>query len=192
MQTAKISKHEVELELAKYPKSILQYYLKDVSFVESARFCGRADAIYDKIVLNCECSNSELKKAIHHEMSSILLQHYDLYVERGTFDKMYQEFVKLNGDFSYDVKIANSNDAMSKITNVKLLEYFYGVKYAQSGFENDFNVIAQFLFSNGDEIISFMNSNPEKPVSKKIRLVLDFYQKIDKGFNVSFFKNQRL
>jgi hypothetical protein len=187
INNANITKKEIQIELAKYPKNVLQAYLEQITVVTSERFCGLTYAFEKRILLNGNCDNASIKEALHHEMSSILLQQYDVYVSK-VFDSYYTQFVKLNGEFAY-----NGNRDLTEINpSSKLANHFYGLKDAQSGFENDFNVVSQYLFKDGDKIINFMLSNPDKPVSKKIKVVLDFYYQLDKTFSVSYFKNQQL
>jgi hypothetical protein len=182
---AKFSKREIETELAKYPVGLLRNYLYEIKVVEDDRMCGRSEAYSNRIVLSSNCEI--FRTAIHHEISSVLLRQYDFKVKE-VIDIMYGEFLKLNGDFKYD-----HNTNMHHIEEgSKTSEHFYNYKYAQSDFENDFNIIAQELFVNGDRTISYMYDHKDKPVSNKIQLVIDFYKKLDSRFTIEYFKTQKI
>jgi hypothetical protein len=175
---------DIEMEIAKYPNVLLKVYLPTIKIVNDENICGRAE--WDTLILSSTCNS--FQQTIHHELSSILLNKYDVYV-KPVYDSIYREFVKLNGDFRYD----RSRVSMNRIeSGSKLAEYFYGYTYATTDFENDFNIIAECLFTDGSEVIDFMNCNSSKPVSKKIRLVLNFYHSLDPSFTNSYFRKQKI
>lgn len=175
---------DIEIEIAKYPKALLKNYLPVIKIVNSENVCGRAE--WDTLILSSTCNS--FQQTIHHELSSMLLNKYDVYV-KPVYDSMYRAFVNLNGEFQYD----RSKVTMNRIElGSKLAEYFYGYTYATTDFENDFNIIVECLFANGLEVIDFMNQNPSKPVSRKIKLVLDFYYTLDTSFTESYFRKQKI
>lgn len=182
---AKFTRSEIQTELSKYPADLLNKYLFEVNVVDDSKICGRSEAYSNRIVLSSNCEM--FRAAIHHEISSVLLRQYDFKVKE-VINIMYGEFLRLNGEFKYD-----HNTDMDHINEgSKASEHFYKYKYAQSDFENDFNIIAEELFVDGDKTIGYMNDNKDKPVSKKIQLVIDFYKKLDSRFTIEYFKNQRI
>lgn len=174
----------VEFELRKYPTKLIENYLSYVNIVHDDHICGRSE--WDTLVLSSTCNS--IRQTIHHELSSMFLNKYDVYV-KPVYDSIYRAFVNLNGEFRYD----RSKVTMNRIElDSKLAEHFYGYTYATTDFENDFNIIAECLFTNGSEVIEFMNQNSSKPVSKKIRLVLNFYHTLDPSFTHSYFGKQKI
>lgn len=181
----------LQQELKKYPQGLMQEYSPIIVVVpntgDNTRFCGCIG--YSKIKINTNCEI--YKRAFHHEMSSLLLRKYDIMKERGFMQSLADKFAKLNGSYTYhDIPVSNGYDNIDVTSN--LGQNFYGRKYAMTMFENDFNVIAEYLFCSGAETINFMLNNPDKPAAKKIQLVIDFYHNLDSSFTVSFFKNQHI
>jgi hypothetical protein len=124
-----------------------------------------------------------LPDVIHHEMSTILLNGYDIYDE-PTYNSIYSKFMKWNGESVHYTREVTSGeiDASSDIAN-----YFYKQNYARTNFENDFNTIAQYLFTNGKEVVAYINARPNTAIEKKVKEVISFYQKLDNKFTVGFF-----
>lgn len=185
-----ITTGEIETELAKYPSGVVDKYLEKILVIKSDKICGRSDWIFSTIELS-DNSLCNFRVTIHHELSSIFLHQYNFKVA-PVGDEMLKAFINLNGEYKYTY--SNSNvEAWTKIEpSTKLGEYFYDRKYAIRNFENDFNVIAEALFSNGHEVIEFVKSNQNLPVSKKIKLVLEFYQKLSSDFTIEYFDKQKL
>ncbi len=182
---AKFTRNEIQTELAKYPVGFLHKYLFEINVVDDNKICGRSEAYSNRIILSSSCDDVHM--TIHHEISSVLLRQYDFKVKE-VVNIMYGEFLKLNGNFKY-----NHNTDMHHIEEGSETEkHFYNYKYAQSDFENDFNIIAQELFVDGYKIINYMHAHMDMPVSKKIQLVIDFYQKLDPKFSIEYFKKQRI
>lgn len=177
-------------ELNKYPKGLLQPYLKRIDVVSDERFCGRAEAYSNRIVLSASC-NGDIRETIHHELSSIFLLLFDgsgkPVSETPILDSLYRAFLQLNGDYKYSFE---NGIYSTEVINSALADRFYLYKYGSRDFENDFNIIVQCLFRDGSKTIEFMDSNTEKPVAKKIRLVIDFYQTLNPAINISYFKHQ--
>lgn len=186
----KIEAKKIGTELNKYPKELLQSYLKSIDVVSNKRFCGRAEVYSNRIVLSVSC-NRDIRETIHHELSSIFLLLFDgggkPTSETPTLNSLYKAFLQLNGGYKYSFE--NDISSTEQIDST-LADRFYLYKYASRDFENDFNMIAQSLFSNGNKVIEFMNSSPELPVAKKIRLVIDFYHALNPTLNISYFKHQ--
>lgn len=171
-------------ELSKYPKDLLSNYLTEIIIQDLPNnVCGRSEAFSKRIRLNASCY-TPIQETLHHELSSVFLQQYDVYVSRGYFNKLYSQFVNLNENVKYDKSVAlHKIDAESDLAN-----YFYKLTYAQTGFENDFNVISQFLFTHGASVVEYMQNHPNKPVAKKIQLVIDFYHDLNSQFTLNYFK----
>jgi hypothetical protein len=157
--------------------------LDSIIIIDDAKICGRA-FINKKFELSGTCDRAYLRKAIHHEFSSVLLQQFDIY-ERPVFNDLYHFFTKVNGVNSYSNLVSSGEiDKDSEIG-----KYFYGDYYAMTGFENDFNVIAQHLFTDGKEIIAFIRHHPELPVTQKITAVISFYHLVHPVFSAEYFSS---
>ena len=177
-------KNVIYQEFGKYPKELIKTYIDSVS-VEDLKICGRSHAFTRYIELSAKCNFQ--RATIHHEMSSMFLIRYDLKVERDFAERLLKQFYAINaGVFKYNI----DNRAILLQKNDPKNDYFYKTNYATTNFENDFNVIAEYLWAEGKETVEFAYNNPNKPVSKKIMLVLDFYHRLDKSFDTEFFKKQ--
>jgi hypothetical protein len=184
---ANFNRMEVEKELAKYPALLLKEHLQKVIVVSSDKYCGLSFAFAKKFELNGDCDRCNFRATIHHELSSLFLLQYDFYTAPVGV-AMRNKFIELNGAYSYTNQVEHGRIE----PDTPLGDFFYNRKYAMHSFENDFNVIAESLFQNGLSVISFMEGNPKKPVSKKIRLVLDFYYLLDSSFTINYFKEQKI
>lgn len=182
MKNANITETEIREVLKIYPEELIKSYLDTIDVIEDSRACGRA--YIDKIVLSGDCRNSFLKEVIHHELSSVFLNRYDIYV-RKVADEMMRKFIDWNGD---EYAYTNKSDMSAIDLNSEMANYFYGLKYAQQGFENDFNVIAQYLFSHGSDLISHINARPNAVITKKVKEVIRFYYILDSKFTETFFE----
>lgn len=185
------TKSDIQKELEKYPKDLLHNYLNEVIVVDDSKMCGRAEVFSNRIVLSTSCKT--IRQTIHHELSSLFLQLVDgqgkAVGNSPILNTIYGKFLKLNGNIKYTY---SNNVYGNQPIDSSLADYFYISRYATRDFENDFNIIAQFLFAQGNTTISFMESHPEKPVSKKIKLVLEFYQNLSPDFTIDFFKKQSI
>lgn len=184
------TKSDLQHELDKYPKSVLQAYIPLIKVVQdnaSHNYCGCAN--WSDIEINASCPI--YKVAIHHELSSLFLNRYDLYVEKDAFKNMETAFIKLNGQYKYH-SILRSEAYHPIESTSDIGQHFFARKYSVTNFENDYNVIAEMLFSDGAKTIDFMLNNSTKPVAQKIKLVIEFYHKLDPSFTVQFFKNQHI
>lgn len=179
-----ISEVEIRSELKKYPEKILQEYLDTIFVISDDRFCGRA-SMFRRFEICGNCDKQFLKEVIHHEFSSVLLQRYDLFVHEIMND-LGNEFVTLNGEkYRYNPKVPTSDIN----SDLDISNYYFGSTYAQTGFENDFNTIAQFLFTDGKRVIKVMNDRDGTAIAKKIAAVIRFYNKLDPRFDAKFFQN---
>lgn len=179
------TKGDIEKELAKYPKNILEDNLKKVVVVSTDEYCGMSYP-YSKIELSGDCANcGEIGITIHHELSSMFLFQN---LEKNEMLQMWEAFNNLNGPYSYTG--LDKNQLI--LSGSELADYFYKSTYAMHSFENDFNIIAENLFANGYETIQFIKERSNLPVSKKIKIVLEFYQKLSPTFTVSYFEKQKI
>lgn len=187
---------DIRNELAKYPTGLLQAYLDKIVIWDGSG--GIALRCSKEIRVSSKLSLRNMRFTLHHEISSVILwqgnQCQDSEVLRKV-NKIQNEFLNLNGDFRYDASIegVNVDKAWIKIEEgTEIGQHFYKFYYSTSTFENDFNTIAEFLFINGEETIDFMTRNIDKPVGKKIQLVLDYYQAVNTLFTKAYFRNQKL
>lgn len=179
-------------ELNRYPKSLVNEYLHDVVFEPLAGASGLAYLSY-MIVIDPLHSESTIRHAIHHEFSSVLLNRIDPELTFATHIKFNREFNELNGTFTY-YSTAECGHAGS--LTYEESKHFVGFEYARVGFENDWNVTCEFLWTNApiylkdgttEDFWTFYETRKGLPVAKKIELALAFYQSLDKSLTKEFF-----
>jgi hypothetical protein len=179
-------------ELNRYPKLLVKEYLHDVVFEPLDGASGLAYLSY-MIVIDPLHSEGTIRHAIHHEFSSVLLNRIDSELTFATHMKFNKEFNELNATFSY-YSTAESGHAGS--LSHEESKHFVGFEYARVGFENDWNVTCEFLWTNApiylkdgtiESFWSFYENRKGLPVAKKIELALAFYQSLDKSLTKEFF-----
>lgn len=185
------TKEDIKNELAKYPAGLVQSLIDKIVITDAEG--GLAIRCQKEIRLSANASLRHMKIYLHHEFSSFILY-------RGKCDdseavrkvnEIRNKFIALNDSFNYNT--ANEDQAWKKIDEgTDLGNHFYAYYYATCDFENDFNVIAQLLFTDGEKTTDFMIRNQDKPVGKKIQLVIDFYTSVDNRFSKAFFRAQKL
>ena len=184
------SKKTLNIAIKKYPRTVLQKNLKKVYFLKSLYFYSvNYGGTYWKDTLYIANSGERLgytvsfvEKTIHHEFSSILMEHYPRF-----FNK--KEWIKFNHvDFKYgsggQKEIKEGKD--SEEINSELNEKGFLTEYGMSSLENDLNEIAQNLFVPEAGFWDAVNKYPK--LKHKVDLAIIFYGKIDPIFTEAYFK----
>jgi hypothetical protein len=172
----------IRIELEVYPSSLIAEYLDTIIVMNDLKVGGRA-YFTKKILLNGSSDAKFLRETIHHELSSVFLLRYDVYV-KPVFREMERKFIELNGKgFAY-----NLNTDMSNIEpNSPMADYYCGERYAQNSFENDWNEVTQTLFTNGRDLIDYIKTKPNTALSCKVKAVISFYFSLNEEFTEDFF-----
>lgn len=180
-----ITEAELRNELSIYPKHMLSM----VKWIE-VRHIGNSTsglAHWDGIKLDGSYSKSTCIATLHHELSSIFLKQpkYGLF-----YDSLLRHFYKLNGSsLTYYTHHGYIDLPIVPLTESEK-DFLVGNSYAKSDFENDFNTIAELLFTNGKDLIDDMELRPNTVIRKKVFLVIEYYKSLDPKFTVDFFTNR--
>ena len=175
---ATITEAEIRNTLSVYPPNMLRMIKWiDVTHLEE-NVCGLAH--WDGIELSSVHSREVIIETINHEASSIFLKQPRF---GEVYDSIMQLFYQINGDMQYRKMKA------SEITELNAIQsnYFIGDTYAMTSFENDYNTICEYLFTNGKEVIANITSKPNSAINKKVRCVINYYHSFNSKFTSDFF-----
>ncbi|MCB1276309.1 hypothetical protein [Prosthecobacter sp.] len=177
--------------LAKYPPQILQADLKAVYVLAELRYSGvitsgtnSRTCVYLKIGDEKKgFTDTHIESVFHAEFSSILLRNHARH-----FDKEAWQAVNPPG-FRY---LGNGVDAVKqKKAGLKLSDALHEIgflkEYSQSTLENDFNALANLLFSGDANLWEISARFPK--IRRKVDLALAFYQKLDPAFTELYFRS---
>lgn len=180
-----ITEEELRSELSIYPKHMLSM----VKWIE-IRHIGNSSAglaHWDGIVIDGSYSKKTCISTLHHELSSIFLKQprYGLY-----YDSMSRHFYKLNGsNLTYYTHNEYIDLPITPLSEEEK-EFLVGDSYAKSSFDNDFNTIAELLFTKGSELIKSISARPNSVIQKKVMLVIEYYHSLDSKFNIDYFSKR--
>ncbi|MEL7496479.1 MAG: hypothetical protein AAFN77_02635 [Planctomycetota bacterium] len=175
----------------KYPKKVLSANLKTVFILRRLRFFGvsasgtnSTDCVYmANRGVEAGFDDAWVEGVFHAEFSSILLRNF-----RGQFDQeVWQKINKAGFQYGGNGVEAIRNGAASKNFDPALYEQGFLYEYAQSSLENDFNSIAQQLFTGNPEFWKIVKAH--SAISQKVDLAIGFYQKIDPTFDREYFES---
>jgi len=185
------SKKIISKALLKYPINLVKLNLTKIYILKSLEFYGQPyggtnskSCIYlSNKGIQEGYTDSWIEQKFHSEFSSIFYRNYSF-----LFDKT--KWISSNDS---DIKYGNSGvDAIRNGKAITLFDMELNKKgilylYAISSIEEDFNSYAEniFLSSLGFWEITDMH----KKVKKKMIQVVDFYHKINKSFNLEYFKS---
>jgi len=187
----KRSKDVLIKALDKYPVELIKKNLKAIYVLEHLELYGQSyegknssDAIYiSNKGVRKGYSNFYIEQTFHHELSSILLKNFPQFLDK-------KKWKAINGkDFKYGkggviaVKKGNSGQFFYDKLNAKGLLTEYG----KSSLENDLNIFAQNLFKPHKDFAKILKKHEK--LEKKKKLLINFYNKIDKNFTEKFFEN---
>lgn len=180
-----LSENDIRNELKLYPSNVLNLCVEKIivkDFNDNSYY-GLNHTAMKYIEINSVIPTKiEAIKALHHELSSMFLHNIDQDFSNRTYKNYGKKFMALNPNgFRYDngIRVVDLNDEQKK--------YFAIDTYSMDSFENDFNRIAETLFTNP----SYLNRlNTSLPVYQKFLLVIDFYHNyVDSKFTMEYFKN---
>jgi hypothetical protein len=148
-----------------------------------------------------------LPGVVHHELSSIMM--YELSADTMLYDellKIEKAFVSVTPYYSDEEKLKASASArtFSYPANKDNQFVLGNTGYSLVDFENDFNTIAQYLFTPTlsrelnrllvdpkMKLWEFLNVAKKNnyPIYQKVMLVIEYYGKIDSMFTEEYFRN---
>jgi hypothetical protein len=172
----------------KYPDDIIKKHLKTIHFAGEINEGGlKYGGTYDpfrKIVYlinNGRQTDDLAERVFHHEFSSLLLKSKSFYINPWTDHnpKNFKYLYDLYGSWEELDKIAitleeNEDNYKKGFMNT----------YGQTNFENDFNEYSAMIFAYPEKFKKIMSQYPR--VRGKLKVWLDFYQKIDPLFTEEY------
>lgn len=182
---ANITEMDLRAELSIYPKHMLSM----VKWIEIRDLPNNTSGLahWNGIVLDGSYSKEICLSTLHHELSSIFLKQpkYGLY-----YDSVRDNFYKLNGkNLTYYTHNGYIDLPIVELTEMEK-NFLVGNSYAKSSFDNDFNTIAELLFSQGREMIANVSARPNSVIQKKVFLVIEYYKSLDSKFDYNYFANR--
>ncbi len=183
----------MEKALNKYPLKNLEKELKAVYFLKSMKFyevdfggTNSTDALY---LTNGGISNGYsdiyLEETFHHEYSSILYRNHPSFFNAREWKKASIRGFKYK-DPENGVGAIRKNQSSQELDTLLCKKGFL-TQYSLSGLENDINTFAQNMFSPPENFWKIVNQYPR--IKKKVKLLTDFYFKIDPLFTDDYFRN---
>lgn len=182
---ANITEMDLRAELSIYPKHMLSM----VKWIDIRDLQNNVSGLahWNGVVLDGSYSKEICISTLHHELSSIFLKQpkYGLH-----YDLMRDDFYELNGkNLIYYTNNGYIDLAIVELTEIEK-NYLAGNSYAKSSFDNDFNTIAELLFSKGRELIANVSARPNSVIQKKVFLVIEYYKFLDPKFDYNYFANR--
>lgn len=183
----------MEKALSKYPLKILEKELKVVYFLKSMKFYevdfGGTNST-DELFLtnggkNEGYSDIYLEETFHHEYSSILYRNHPSYFNAREWKKVSIRGFRYK-DPENGVGAIRKNQS-SQDLDTQLCKKGFLTQYSLSGLENDINTFAQNMFSPPENFWKIVDQYPR--IKKKVKLLTDFYYKIDPLFTDNYFRN---
>ncbi|MDZ4795994.1 MAG: hypothetical protein SGI83_17065 [Bacteroidota bacterium] len=178
--------------LYKYPVNALAKELKIVYFLKSMTFydvgyggTNSTDALYlTNSGVSAGYTNLYLEQTFHHEYSSILYRNHPTFLNE-------EEWKKTNiAGFDYNDPEngvgAIRNNESSQDLDTLLCKKGFLTQYSLSGLENDINTFAQNMFSPSENFWKIVDQYPR--IKAKVKLLADFYNKVNPVFTDDYFK----
>ena len=128
-------------------------------------------------------SDAYIEQTFHHEFSSILFRNHPEFLDTAEWSKTNMQGFDYN-DPENGVGSIRNNQSSQEI-DTSLCEKGFLTQYALSSMENDINTIAQNLFCPAKDFWRIAGKFPR--ISKKVKLLISFYHKIDPFFSKEFF-----
>ena len=179
--------------LGKYPLKNLEKELKAVYFLKSMNcfevdFGGTnsTDVLYlTNSGINNGYTDIYLEETFHHEYSSILYRNHPSFFNAKEWKKASIRGFKYK-DPENGVGAIRNNQS-SQDLDTFLCKKGFLTQYSLSGLENDINTFAQNMFSRPEYFWKIVDQYPR--IKKKVKLLTDFYYKIDPLFTDDYFRN---
>jgi len=125
-------------------------------------------------------SKKDVEKTIHREFSNILLQNYSQYIDK----EKWREITPL--EIRRTLMVGLSKTSGSMYYSSELCPKGILCDYALWGFEEDFNMYAQSIFSGGRMFWNLVEMYPL--IKQKAKMTMDFYYNIDHAFTEDYFR----
>lgn len=175
----------IKREVAKYPTKIWHGLLDTIFVFGDLKYRDRSvDGSYGAgfiIVSIASKSHANIARAVHHELSSILLGRYRSFFQEA-------EFLKCNPEgFSYNSELRSATDTDPTLDERWVSSGFVG-SYGTTDIENDFNLISEQLFIPDSQFWRAYKTHQR--FRKKVGIIIAFYHKISPRFSISFFQKQ--
>lgn len=185
------SQQAVTKMLAKYPPAILTRNLRRIVFVSKLQFYGldyggtnSSDTVY---ICNQGVSKGftdlYLEASLHHEFSSILLRNYTAQFPGTEWTDALPAKFKYRGDGVQSLREGTSSTQAAD----KYLKDGFIAEYSTSSLEEDFNMLAESLFTGGKEFWIWYDKYPA--LRRKADLVMAFYGNLDPWFTQEKFRS---
>jgi hypothetical protein len=209
----------IHKELSKYPKAALKKARLGRILVVDEAYCIKGDTVYAMVdgtyvvpvengnIMFVSGTSRFLPGVIHHELSSIMM--YEL----STDTVVYEEMLKVQKAFLSVTPYYSDEEKLKASASAKTFAYppnkdnyhvLGNTGYSLVDYENDFNTIAQFLFTPTlSKELHWLLVDPDKklwefldeakknsyPIYKKVQLVIEYYKKINPLFTEEYFRN---
>lgn len=178
--------------LQKYPAITLAKDLRVVYFLKSMTFyevgyggTNSSDALYlTNSGAAAGYTNLYLEQTFHHEYSSILYRNHPGFLNETEWKKTNIPGFDYN-DPENGVGAIRNNESSQDLDTLLCKKGFL-TQYSLSGLENDINTFAQNIFSPSENFWKIVDQYPR--IKAKVKLLTDFYNKIDPVFNDDYFK----
>lgn len=178
--------------LGKYPMAALSKDLKAVYFLKSMTFydvgyggTNSTDALY--LTNNGSAqgyTDLYLEQTFHHEYSSILYRNHPSWINEKNWTNTNITGFNYN-DPENGVGAIRKNQSSQDLDTVLCRKGFL-TQYSLSGLENDINTFAQNLFSPSPGFWQLVDQYPR--INKKLKLLVEFYNRIDPVFTEDYFR----
>ena len=186
------SKSVIARALSKYSVTSLKKNLRIIYFLKSMKFyevgyggTNSTDALYlTNSGTVAGYSDLYLEQTFHHEYSSILYRNYPSFIDEEAWKEVNIAGFDYN-DPENGVGAIRNNES-SQDLDTALCKKGFLTQYSLSGIENDINTFAQNIFSPSAGFWKIVDQYPR--VKQKVKLLIDFYNKIDPLFTVDYFK----
>ncbi|HEV7780302.1 MAG TPA: hypothetical protein VGO58_03500 [Chitinophagaceae bacterium] len=178
--------------LGKYPVTALSKDLKAVYFLKSMKFydvgyggTNSNDALY--LTNNGSAqgyTDLYLEQTFHHEYSSILYRNHSTWFNEAGWTNANITGFDYN-DPENGVGAIRNNES-SQDLDTALCRKGFLTQYSLSGLENDINTFAQNIFSPSPGFWQLADQYPR--INRKIKLLVEFYHRIDPLFTEDYFR----
>lgn len=186
------SKNVMVKALNKYPAAALQKNLTVIYWLRSMKFynldyggTNSSDALYlTNDGTSFGYSDLYLEQTFHHEYSSILYRNHPSFIDEDAWKKTNISGFDYN-DPENGVGAIRNNES-SQDLDTALCNKGFLTQYSLSGIENDINTFAQNIFCPSEGFWKIVDKYPR--IKKKVKILTDFYNKIDDQFTDDYFK----
>ena len=186
------SKSIIARAFNKYSVSSLKKNLQIIYFLKSMKFydvgyggTNSTDALY--LTNNGAAmgyNDLYMEQTFHHEYSSILYRNYPSFIDEEAWKEANITGFDYN-DPENGVGAIRNNES-SQDLDTALCKKGFLTQYSLSGIENDINTFAQNIISPSAGFWKIVDQYPR--IKRKVKLLIDFYNRIDPLFTVEYFK----